>query len=303
MASDSVTIACPAKVNLALSVAALDHATGMHPLSSWMVAVDLCDTLTVRRLADGDASRFAIAFAPDAPRAQEVDWPLERDLAVCAHAAVEAATGRTLPVDLALHKRIPCGGGLGGGSSDAAGVLVAMDKLFDSPLEPEALHTIARGLGSDVPFALAALSGTPSAAAGGTGEVIHPAPTPGGHLVLVMPPFGCDTAAVYRAFDQHAPPSRPQDTSELIDLARRAAPESFFNDLARPAMLSHPPLADVFDNVAQHAGRRAHVSGSGSTCFVVAQDHAEAQSLARELEGLEGCVTRAVRYPLLSATA
>jgi len=310
MTPDTVTLDCPAKINLALSLARRDQATGLHPLSSWMVAVDLCDTLTLRRLAPAAPSAFSIRFAADAPQAGTVDWPQEHDLAVRAHAAVQTAAGRPLPVDLSLVKRIPTCGGLGGGSSDAAGVLIALDRLFDSPIDTDAMRTIARGLGSDVPFALAALTGMPSAVVGGTGETLHPAPTLGGHLVLVMPPFGCGTAEVFRAFDRHAHPQAPQHPSVLIDLAHRGIERDLFNDLTKSALVSEPRLVDVVGAVADQSGRHVHVTGSGSTCFIVAQNTREAEALAAGLADaassggvLASCVVCAVQYPFAATTA
>lgn len=279
---DTVHLRCPAKVNLALAVAPPDPATGLHPIASWMVAVDLCDELVIRRMPDESASTSAIRFADDAPRPERVDWPLDRDLAVRAHRACEAHAGRLLPVAIELTKRIPTGGGLGGGSSNAAGVLVALGRLFDSPIASRDLHAIAHRLGSDVPFALAALTGIPSAVVAGTGERIEPAPHPGGHLLLLIPPFGCNTAAVYGAFDAAAAGGCAAGVADLHTLAEGggADPAALFNDLAGPARTVQPRLSRLLEHSARVLNRPVHVTGSGAVCFVLANDRGHAHALA-----------------------
>src|SRR6185295_18407432 len=120
-------------VNLALSVGpplpAGDPRAGMHPIASWMHAIDLCDEVWITRLVTG-ASRLDIAWADDAPRPSPIDWPSEKDLAFRAHRLLEGDTGRALPAAIRIAKRIPVGGGLGGGSSDAAATLLALNDLF-----------------------------------------------------------------------------------------------------------------------------------------------------------------------------
>ena len=104
----------PAKINLALAV---DRARddGMHPIVSWMTPIGLMDELAVTRLEDDRLSRYAVLWHEDAPVRSAIDWSITSDLAVRAHLALEAHAGRKLPVQMKLEKRIPVGGGLGGG--------------------------------------------------------------------------------------------------------------------------------------------------------------------------------------------
>ncbi|MGI9012739.1 MAG: hypothetical protein ACR2GY_00650, partial [Phycisphaerales bacterium] len=150
-----------AKLNLALTVDRPRQSDRLHPICSYMCPIDLCDDLEITRLVedrDDDPahafSRYAIHFHDDAGFTQEVDWPIEHDLAVQAHLALEDRVQQRLPIHLHLAKRIPAGAGLGGGSADAAATLLAINTLFDLVLEMDDLAPIAARLGSDVPFFL-----------------------------------------------------------------------------------------------------------------------------------------------------
>lgn len=287
-----LTLHCPAKVNLALSIGAPDD-TGYHPLASWMIALTFGDSLTLRR-TDSNESRFNIGFADDAPRPGAVDWPLASDLAYRAHQQLEQATRRALPVDLTLAKRIPIGAGLGGGSSDAAGVLVGLNELFELNLTDAVLYEHAAALGSDVPFLVAALRGTTSATATGRGERLRPAPLHQPiHLALVLPELACATGAVYKAFDQTMRPGATADEATVRAIAARSfvTDEALFNDLAEPACAVAPELRDAQRQVAAATDRRAHVTGSGAAMFVLADDAHNAHALAHHITARTGLVS------------
>ena len=133
----SVTRAARAKRNLALSVGPPRAGDGYHPIASWMARVDLADDLTLTRLDDGDLSRYAIVWHEEALRPTPIDWSITKDLAVRAHLLVQEHLGTEMPVQLKLENRIPVGGGLGGGSADAAAMLLALDELFGLDLGRE----------------------------------------------------------------------------------------------------------------------------------------------------------------------
>jgi 4-diphosphocytidyl-2-C-methyl-D-erythritol kinase len=268
----------PAKLNLALSVGAPD-ASGMHPISSWMVTVDLFDEITLEALETDSMSMYAILWHAEARRRRDIDWSVSKDLAVRAHRLLEAHVGRRLPVKMRLEKRIPVGGGLGGGSSDAAAMLRAVDALFDLGLGLDRLAELARPLGSDVPF----LVRGGSAVVEGLGERLSPAPLPADtHAVLVMPEAACPTGPVYRAFDELHPGASLQAERVHAMASRAAAPEHHepFNDLTEPAFEVAAALRTDRAGVQDLVQRPVHVSGSGSTLFFLCSGAVESELLA-----------------------
>lgn len=293
MTLPAIEVAAPAKLNLALSVGA-PGPDRMHPISSWMVTTDFADTLHLTRLPEGRRSMYAILWAADAPRASEIDWPIQKDLAVRAHLALERLVGRELPVRMRLEKRIPVGGGLGGGSSNAAAMLRGASEIFDLRLSSADLHALAAGLGSDVPF----LVRGGSAIVEGLGERIeHLTSVPDVHAVLAFPDVACPTGGVYGRFDAMRPDAAV-DAARVRALAARSTlpPDAPFNDLAAPACGVAPVLEDLLEEIECVAGRRAHVSGSGSTLFVLASGRLEADLLALEIR-------RRVAIPTVAASA
>lgn len=270
------TFPAPAKVNLALAVGPPSE-SGRHPIASWMVTVDFADEVTITPLESNRVSRYAIVWHPEAPRRSEIDWPIVRDLAVRAHRALEMEMGRSLPAQIKVEKRIPVGGGLGGGSADAAATLRGLNELFKLGLSGDDLRAVARSLGSDVPF----LVEGGSAVVAGEGERIEPAPAPADlALVLAFPPHACPTAAVYRAFDELGPGPWREEAVRRLAREGRVTPSGPFNDLAPAAAAVDPALERTLADVASLAEMPAHVSGSGSTVFLVCEHEVHAEALA-----------------------
>ena len=274
-----VRTTAPAKVNLALSVGAC-LSSGMHPIASCMTTVRLEDDLEVKRLAHDRMSRFAIEWHPDARRQTEINWPIRKDLAVRAHTLLEEKLSRSLPIQLRLQKRIPVGSGLGGGSSNAAAMLRALDALFELRLRSEYLESIALELGSDVPF----LVRGGCAIVEGTGGALEAATQHETHLVFVLPEVQCPTAEVYRAFDALRSDARVDPARVRMLAALPVAPHAPFNDLADAALAVAPALAELRTRVAQISELPVHVSGSGSTLFVVCDSAVHADALAAAIE-------------------
>lgn len=251
-----------AKINLALSVAPPGE-SGMHPICSWMSCVDVSDTLRITRLGEGDTSAFDLRWADGSP----VEWDHASDLGVRAHALLEREAGRPLPVRVELSKSIPAGGGLGGGSSDAACVMLALDELFDLGLGAERLAEFSQVLGSDIAFFIDDASPPRPAIVSGLGERVERLTRISDEVTLVCPPFGCATGGVYRAYDE-APVALREDDVRSMALAP-PDPERLFNDLAPAAQRVEPRLAELRDYLAAAMGLPVHVSGSGSTLFVI----------------------------------
>jgi 4-diphosphocytidyl-2-C-methyl-D-erythritol kinase len=183
-----------------------------------------------------------------------------------------------------MRKRIPVGGGLGGGSSNAAAMLRALDALFDLRLRAEYLEAISRELGSDVPF----LVRGGSALVEGTGERLTRVAMPVVYLVLVFPSVACPTGPVYHAFDRLRPDARldAPRVRALVDTAERGGfrAEMPFNDLADAAIEVAPALGELRARVERVAQSSVHVSGSGSTLFIVCDSPIHAEALAGAIE-------------------
>ena len=277
-APTTITTHACAKINLALSVGPPVPPKGYHPIASWFVPIALGDNLELATLPVGEPSRFVIAWADDAPKPSPIDWPIEKDLAVRAHELLQERAGRELPVAMSLRKRTPVGGGLGGGSSDAAAMLRACIALFDLKLSRDELAEMSAKLGSDIAFFLDAddsgsiLEAPRSAIVTGFGERIERLPPIAAEILLLIPPFGCPTGAVYQSYDRSP---RPLEERRVRLLATEAAKRKtvssgeLFNDLAAPACIVTPRLGDVYVRLRREVSVPVHVTGSGSTMFAL----------------------------------
>ncbi|WP_428939020.1 4-(cytidine 5'-diphospho)-2-C-methyl-D-erythritol kinase [Fontivita pretiosa] len=285
-----------AKINLHLRVAPPDE-SGYHPLMSWMCTVGLFDTLTIERAEGGEQLELAGANrgADDALVHLECDDPsLPRDktnLAVrAAMAVIEAlrseqqSPGQSWPhnptlLRIRLEKRIPVGGGLGGGSADAARVLLGLNRLLDLNWPMDRIRAIAATLGSDVPFFLEG----PSSVVSGRGQVVRPLPPPRPRwVVLVLPGYGIPTRDVYRMFDEmrlgdrRAVDAQP-DWNQWAELSAGPLMQRLINDLEPAAFALCPQLATLRQQIEQALGRPVRMSGSGSSLFTLFDKFDEAQ--------------------------
>lgn len=269
---EQIQIRACAKVNLALAVGPPlppggPHA-GYHPIASWMHAIDLADEITLTR---STRTGYDIAWDDNRP----IAWPTDSDLGVRAHRALETLTGRTLPLQIRVRKSIPAGGGMGGGSADAAAVLLGVRSLYQLDITDEQLAACAHQLGTDIPFFLDAPAHEqglpqPPALVTGLGDRTERLPRRTDALTLICPPFGCATGAVYRAFD--AQPTDHCDEARVRTLSAqpRIDPSTLFNDLTQPAERVEPRLARLRNTLQDTLGLPVHVSGSGSTLFCFA---------------------------------
>lgn len=251
-----------AKINVWLHVGGVD-AGGYHEIFTLFHRIDLADTVTVRA-RDDERRRCAHRSASGRP----VDLgPTERNLAYRAAEAFREQTGWPNGFDIELTKRIPVGGGLGGGSADAGAVLRALNAIAPRPMAPQALLEMAARLGSDVAF----LASEMVAAVGqGRGERLTPfiGTPPPADLVLVIPDFGIGTAEAYRWVDEAGPRSLdPGGSPDLLQPVADWGALDAGNDFEPAVESRHPVLGAIREGLAAAGARVARLSGSGSTVF------------------------------------
>ena len=271
-----LVVPAPAKVNRFLHVTGR-RADGYHTLESLFTLVDLADTLTLDERDDGEIVR-----------AHDVAGvPAEADLSLRAARRLQQATGSRRGVTIALDKTIPLGAGLGGGSSDAASVLLALNRLWSLGLPREALIEIATDLGADVPFFVFGST----ALARGIGERLTPMTAPSSHLVLAFPDAEVATGEIF------ASPELTRSTpSAKIDVFSESYGR---NDLSAAACARHPAVAAALVALARISAH-ARMTGSGACVFAPFARFDEARAAADALPaGLRVRVVRTLsRHPL-----
>jgi 4-diphosphocytidyl-2-C-methyl-D-erythritol kinase len=259
---------CRAKLNLFLDVVGR-RADGYHDLVTVFHEIALADDLEARALP-GERGKVTIDVV--AAGADITAVPCDAtNLAVRAASALLAESGAHDGVALRLTKRIPAGGGLGGGSADAAGALRAVNSLLALGANDDDLERIALTLGSDVPFLVR--GGT--AIGRGRGELLERVPAASGiGFVLLLPGFGVSTAAVYRALPATLPPRR--DPRAVLDALAAGDADALAracgNALLDAAVAVEPRLTSALAAARAAYGPRVHMTGSGSTLFVPAAD-------------------------------
>jgi 4-diphosphocytidyl-2-C-methyl-D-erythritol kinase len=268
----------PAKVNLYLEVVG-KRPDGYHDIETLFQTVDWGDEL---ELMTADYNVFHMPWRGPWPPGDP-----QQNLVLRAVTAWDAAGGGPDVRPVRVVKRLPIGGGLAGGSTDAAAVLRLLQGV-SARLSPRRLHEVAASLGSDVPFLLR--GGT--AIGRGRGEILETlVPPPRTTLVLVMPPFGTETAKVYGAFGPRLRPPPRDGLKAAVEALASGVPArirgAHFNDLAIPAMAAYPELRRFTAEVERRLGRPPCLSGSGSTLFDV-PDAGEQEDVLDRLEGLAG---------------
>ena len=264
----SLTLQAPAKINLSLRVLG-KRPDGFHAVATRMVRLSITDAVTVKKV-EGTTSELTC---------DDESLPVdESNLALKALRAFEqrVPTQAGHAWHIHLEKHIPAGAGLGGGSSDAAAVLRALNQLSGSPLSTEQLAEIAGSIGSDVPFFLydSACDAT------GRGEVITPVAFP--HqlsVLLVKPPFGIPTAWAYQKW------STSQELQGVLYAPQICPWGEMVNDLERPVFEKHLMLPTLkMWLLDQPETLAAMMSGSGSTVFAIANSGVEATRLAERAQ-------------------
>jgi len=266
----SVTLRAPAKLNLSLEV--LNRVDGgLHALRSVMVPVDLCDEIQI------DPSEDGLHFSCS-DKALQADNLVER-----AYHALGSDRGAAT---IALRKNIPTQAGLGGGSSDAAAILLAAQRgIFGDVRQTDFLAT-ARELGSDVPFFLAETA----ALVEGTGERITAlGRVPDWHAVIVKPPVAVSTAEAYRALDERERATRPRKGSVSLALGEALQRAEFdrvvelLNNDFLEVFARNAEIARALDMLRSAGAVKPMLTGSGSAVFALARTAPDRDALAKRI--------------------
>ena len=242
-------VSAPAKLNLFLHITGR-RTDGYHLMQSVFMLIDWCDTLNFELRADGKLTREDLGYAlPD------------DDLTLRAARALQAATGTTHGAHIGIEKCIPAQAGMGGGSSDAASCLLALNRLWGLDLPLSALLPIGLQLGADVPFFLQG----PNAWVEGIGENITPVELPSARFAVVKPPEGLETRLIFAAPDL----KRDSETAILSGFAANSGSEALSfgrNDLQPVAQRLCPGVTQALQWL-ESRGMQGRMTGSGSAVF------------------------------------
>lgn len=272
----------PAKLNLFLRITGR-RSDGYHELQTVFQLLDWGDVVHVRVRNDGRILRAGGDTAA---------FPESEDLLLRAARALQEATNAPLGADLSADKSVPAGGGFGGGSSDAATVLVALNRLWGAGLDQAALARIGLGLGADVPVFIFGRN----AWAEGVGERLTPIDLPPAWYLLVEPGVGASTRELFQAPEL----TRDAAPATIADFVSGAALGNAFEPVLRRLA---PAVDAALSALAQHG--QACLTGTGSGCF--ARFHSEFQALQAQSKlpaSMKSRVVAGVRHsPLLDALA
>jgi 4-diphosphocytidyl-2-C-methyl-D-erythritol kinase len=272
----SITVHAPAKINLILRILDRRH-DGYHNLWSIMHTVALEDRVKIGIISSQSGIRLTCDDKGLAVDRTNLVWK--------AASAVLDQARSSIGVDIDLCKRIPMGAGLGGGSSNAAATILALNQLLNLGWSTARMGEIGQTLGSDVAFFLFA----PSAIVSGRGEMVKPITIQGRRwVVLAKPEFGIETKWAYQELAATRPEVRPLSTDHLrIDhgsevtwneLADRAE-----NDFETPVFAKHPSLGRIKRTLLEMGARCALLSGSGATVFGLFEDESSARRAGNRL--------------------
>jgi len=272
-------VCAPAKLNLFLHIVGR-RSDGYHLLESVFVLIDWCDTLHFDCRNDGHISR------------EDLRTPLPaNDLVLRAARALQQFSGSRCGVHIAIDKHIPAQAGLGGGSSDAASTLLALNRLWQLNLDLASLSHIGLQLGADVPFFL----GGKNAFVTGIGEKLQPILVPLKRYLVVKPPDGLETGRIF------SHPLLKRDTESTIISGFAIGAEGFgCNDMQDVAMQLCPSIGTAV-NWLKSMGLAGQMTGSGSAVFATLQQDVDLKS-APELFQARVCISLA-EHPLLGWAA
>ena len=274
---DSLSLRSPAKLNLFLHIVGR-RADGYHLLQSVFQLIDWCDTIHLKSIAENEVRR--INPIPGVPP--------EQDLVVRAAKLLKDFCKIEAGVEIHLHKEIPMGAGMGGGSSDAATTLIGLNALWNLNLSKEMLCTLGLKLGADVPFFIFGQN----ALVEGIGEKIQEISLQTPDFLVIFPNQGISTASIF------LDPELTRDHAQITIDGFLASPLSYqSNDCQAVAMRICPEVKQALDLITQAVpGSQPRMSGSGSSVFAVLDPKTDTAKLENLLQNLpEGWVGRVVR--------
>ncbi len=268
-------VTAPAKLNLHLEVLGR-RPDGYHEVRTLLVSIDLADELT------GEATEGGLELVV---RPQGAAPAGEDNLVLRAAAALRGSRAPGRGARLELTKRIPQGGGLGGGSADAAAALVLLERLWELEPDPAERHRIAAGLGADVPFFF---SGGLALGLGRGDEVIPLNDLPTRRTVVLVPGVAVATAEAYGRLDPGPEWRRPDE--RILAFTAGLVPEppwsAMRNDLEPVVEEGWPAVAEALARLhAVGAAERTGMTGSGAAVYALFPEAAEAQTAAESLTG------------------
>ncbi|QWD81445.1 4-(cytidine 5'-diphospho)-2-C-methyl-D-erythritol kinase [Polynucleobacter sp. MWH-S4W17] len=274
---DSLSLRSPAKLNLFLHIVGR-RADGYHLLQSVFQLIDWCDTIHLKSISENEVRR--INPIPGVPP--------EQDLVVRAAKLLKDFCKIEAGVEIHLHKEIPMGAGMGGGSSDAATTLIGLNALWNLNLSKEMLCTLGLKLGADVPFFIFGQN----ALVEGIGEKIQEISLQTPDFLVIFPNQGISTASIF------LDPELTRDHAQITIDGFLASPLSYqSNDCQAVAMRICPEVKQALDWITQAVpGSQPRMSGSGSSVFAVLDPKTDTAKLENLLQNLpEGWVGRVVR--------
>jgi len=274
----------PAKLNLFLHVLGRRE-DGYHELQTAFALIDLADYIDIERRDDGVLRRTG-----------DVVGAAEDDLALRAARLLQRVTGTRNGADIRVIKRIPAGAGLGGGSSDAATTLVALNRIWATGLDRERLAELALELGADVPFFVQGSN----AFGEGRGERLTALSLPPASYALIWPQVHVSTQEIFRD------PGLTRDTkaTKMSDFSARVAaslvPLPGINDLEAVAVRRYPAIEQALAHLQRFGeSKTARMTGSGSAVFAVADEATAAAATAQLPDGWQGWAVKGLQeHPL-----
>ncbi len=270
-----ITLAAHAKINLTLDITG-KRPDGYHELESVMQQVELADEVTIRLRKDSLVT--VVCNNEEVPVGPA-------NIACKALEQFRDYVKMDFGADIVIDKRIPVAGGMAGGSTDAAAVLIGLNRLLDRGLSQDQLMAIAVKIGADVPFCI--LGGT--AVARGVGEVLTPIQAPPEMwLVLVKPPFGVATAAVYQNFRiDEASASKPNLPLVLEGIKTGTVQQvwqGLGNVLESVTLKMHPVIQEIKEKFTRWGADAVLMSGSGPTVCAFAESRQKAETLKEKAQ-------------------